>query len=171
MLFFKKNKNLPLLVYAPVAGKVISLSKVEDPVFAQEMLGTGFAIIPEFKGKDGVEFVSPFTGTLATVFNTGHAYGIKDKNTGVECLVHIGIDTVELAGKGFDIKVKQGNPIKKSDVMVIANLQEIKEKGKKSPTTPIVFTNETMEGYQVKRLVKDNEQVTVGQLIAEITKK
>lgn len=171
MLFFKKNKNLSLLVYAPVAGKIIALNKVEDPVFAQEMLGTGFAIVPELKNNAGVEFVSPFTGTLATVFNTGHAYGIKDKITGIECLVHIGIDTVELAGKGFDIKVKQGDPIKKSDVMVIANLQEIKEKGKKSTTTPIVFTNETMENYQVQQLVKDNEQVTVGQLIAEVIKK
>lgn len=170
-MFFMKKKNLPLLIYAPVAGKVIKLSEVEDPVFAQEMLGTGFAIIPEVKGKDGVEFLSPFTGTLATVFNTGHAYGIKDKTTGIECLVHIGIDTVELAGKGFNVKVKQGNPIAKSDVMVIANLQEIKDKGKKSTTTPIVFTDETMEGYVVKQLVKANEQVTVGQLIAEITKK
>lgn len=170
-MFFKKKKNLPLSIYAPVAGKIIKLSEVEDPVFAQEMLGSGFAIIPEYEGKNGVEFCSPFTGTLATVFNTGHAYGIKDKNTGIECLVHIGIDTVELAGKGFDIKVKQGNDIEKSEVMVIANLQEIKNKGKKSVTTPIVFTNETMENYVVKQLVKDNEQVIVGQLIAEITKK
>ncbi len=169
-MFFKKKKKLPLLIYAPVTGKVINLSKVEDPVFAQEMLGTGFAIIPEYKDKDGVEFVSPFDGKLATVFNTGHAYGIKDVNTGIECLVHIGIDTVELAGKGFDIKVEQGKPIKKSEVMVVANLQEVKNKGKKV-TTPIVFTNETMEGYVVKQVVKDDEQVTVGQLIAEVTKK
>ncbi|WP_338975075.1 PTS glucose transporter subunit IIA [Spiroplasma endosymbiont of Tricholauxania praeusta] len=169
-MFFKKKKQLPLLIYAPVTGKVINLSKVEDPVFAQEMLGTGFAIIPEYKGKDGVEFVSPFDGKLATVFNTGHAYGIKDVNTGIECLVHIGIDTVELAGKGFDIKVEQGKPIKKSEVMVVANLQEVKNKGKKV-TTPIVFSNETMEGYVVKQVVKDDEQVTVGQLIAEVTKK
>ena len=169
-MFFKKKNQLPLLIYAPVAGKVIKLSKVEDPVFAHEMLGTGFAIIPEYKDKDEVEFVSPFDGTLATVFNTGHAYGIKHENTGIECLIHIGIDTVELSGKGFEIKVEQGKSIKKLEVMVVANLQEVKNKGKKV-TTPIVFTNDTMEGYVVKQLVKDDEQVTVGQLIAEITKK
>lgn len=168
-MFFKKKTKSPLLVYAPVAGKIIKLSEVEDPVFSQQMLGSGFAIVPEYK--DGVEVLSPFAGTLATVFNTGHAYGIKDKATGIECLVHIGIDTVELDGKGFTVKVKQGNPIEKSVVMVIANFQEIKDKGKKSIVTPIVFTQETMEGYVVKQLVKDNEEITAGQLIAEITKK
>lgn len=166
---FSKNKSKKLEVYAPVSGKIISLAEVPDPVFSQEMLGTGFAIIPDYKAKSETSFVAPFSGFLATVFSTGHAYGIKDDATGVECLVHIGIDTVELAGKGFEIKVKQGNRINHNDIMVIANLQEIKEKGKKEVVTPIVFTNETMLGYKFNLLV--NDKVTQGQLIAEVVKK
>lgn len=165
----KKVQKKKLEIYAPVTGKIISLNEVKDPVFSQEMLGTGFAIIPHYKGKEGVNFVAPFTGVLATVFSTGHAYGIKDDITGVECLVHIGIDTVELAGKGFEIKVKQGNKINQNDVMVVASLQEIKEKSKKEIVTPIVFTSETMTNYSVNILVKG--EVTQGQLIAEIVKK
>lgn len=169
--WFSKNtgQSKKLEIYAPVSGKIINLSEVQDPVFAQEMLGTGFAIIPHYKEKAGISFVAPFSGVLATVFSTGHAYGIKDDTTGVECLVHIGIDTVELAGKGFDIKVKQGNRINQNDVMVIANLQEIKEEGKKEVVTPILFTTETMLDYKVNVLVKG--EVTQGQLIAEIVKK
>ena len=171
MFFSKNKKNKTLIIHAPVAGTLINLTKVDDPVFSQGMLGDGFAIIPDCKDEKGVNFVAPFTGTLATVFNTGHAYGIKDKKTGVECLVHIGIDTVELAGKGFDIKVKQGNDIKENDVMVTAHLQQIRDEGQKQIVTPLVFTNETMENYTIKQLVKDDEHITIGQPIAEIVKK
>lgn len=168
MFFRKKNQPQSLLIHAPVTGKIINLSEVQDPVFAQGMLGTGFAIIPDYKNQDQVSFVTPFAGTLVTVFKTGHAYGIKDKTTGIECLVHIGIDTVELAGKWFNIKVKQGDNINHNEIMVSANLKAIKEEGKKLIVTPIVFANEMMEGYEFKLL--KTEHVTQGQIVGEVIK-
>lgn len=94
-LFSKKPKELEII--APVDGEVIALDKVEDEVFSQKMLGEGLAIKPR-----AGNFIAPIVGKLITVFPTGHAYGIKSNN-GVEMLLHIGMDTVSLNGKGFDI--------------------------------------------------------------------
>ena len=128
--FLKKNKD----IVAPVSGKVIDLSEVPDEVFAQRLAGDGVAILPT-----GNEIVAPADGVLTLLFNTGHAFAITLKN-GVELLVHIGIDTVALNGKGFTklveqgIKVKAGMPIVRID-------EEAVEAAGYSLITPVLITN------------------------------
>ena len=95
--FFKKEE---FKIVAPVSGELIPLSQVPDQVFSTKMMGDGFAVIP---GSNRV--VAPLSGSLETVFPTGHAVGIKTKD-GIECIVHIGLDTVELNGEGFNVLVK-----------------------------------------------------------------
>ena len=88
-------------IYSPIKGKLVSIEAVTDPVFAQKMMGEGVAIIPSDS-----KVVSPVEGTVVSVFPTKHAFGIETEN-GVEILIHIGLDTVELKGKHFDLKVEQ----------------------------------------------------------------
>ena len=96
-------------VYSPIKGKHVALSEVSDPVFAQKMMGEGSAILPEDN-----RVLAPVSGTLTTVFPTKHAYGIKTDD-GLEVLIHIGIDTVELNGEHFDVHVKQGDTVTVGD--------------------------------------------------------
>ncbi len=151
-------KNLE--IYAPVDGEVIEITKVKDEVFSQKLLGDGFAIKPE-----NGNFVAPFKGKLITVFPSGHAYGIKHKS-GVEVLIHIGFDTVELKGEGFDILVKQGGKVKVGTPLVNVNLDIIAKKAP-STDTPIVFSPDSMKNKIVKIL--KTGKVKKGELIAEIT--
>ena len=123
-------------VYSPVNGTYIALEKVDDAVFSRKMMGDGFAIEP----KNG-KFLSPVSGELITVFPTKHAYGIKTA-TNEEVLIHIGIDTVELNGKGFNCKVKQGQKIKTGDVLVDVDLDVIRKAGLKT-ISMIIITSGT----------------------------
>lgn len=115
-------------------GKVIDLSDVPDPMFSQKMLGDGYGIEP-LEGS----FYSPVSGTVTLVFPTGHAFGITDSN-GVEILIHVGINTVELDGKGFTVHVEQGQKINKGDKLVDVDLKTVEEAGA-STTTAIIFTS------------------------------
>src|SRR5690554_5622221 len=101
-MFFKKKSNG---VVAFMEGTLVPLEKVNDPVFAQKMMGDGFAIEPTSGA-----VVSPVDGELTMVFHTKHAVGITT-NEGVEVLLHIGINTVELDGEGFEILVEQGSKV------------------------------------------------------------
>lgn len=121
-------------VYSPVQGEMITLDSVNDPTFAQKMLGDGVAVIPE----DG-KFYAPFDGVVETVFPTKHAIGLKS-DTGIELLMHIGLDTVELKGKPYDVKVKANQRVKKGDLLVNADLDAIKKAGYDT-TTPLIVTN------------------------------
>lgn len=118
----------------PVTGKIIPISEVPDQVFSEKMMGDGFAIEPV----DGT-YVSPVDGEVISVFPTKHAVGIRSKS-GQEILVHIGLDTVELKGQGFDVFVKEGDAVQKGDVLVKIDLAYIKENAT-SHISPIVFTN------------------------------
>ena len=100
-------------------GKVVSLTKVNDPMFAEGMMGNGIAIIP----KEG-RVVSPVNGTVNAVFETKHAIGIIS-DEGAEILIHIGLDTVKLGGKFFDAKVKAGDLIKTGDLLVEFDIKEL----------------------------------------------
>ncbi len=157
-LFSKKLKELEII--APVDGEIIALDKVEDEVFSQKMLGDGLAIKPS-----AGNFVAPVAGKLITVFPTGHAYGIKS-NIGVEMLLHIGMDTVSLDGKGFDIKVKQDDNVKQGDLLCEVDLAVLKAEKVPSLDTPIVFTPETMSGRTIT-VVKEGK-VKQGEVIAII---
>jgi PTS system beta-glucosides-specific IIC component len=121
-------------VASPVNGKAISLKDVPDKVFSEEVMGKGIAIIPS----DGT-ILSPAEGIVTVVFPTGHAVGITDKY-GVEILVHIGIDTVNMNGDGFKQLVKQGDSVKVGTPLIEADLMKIEEKGY-STIIPIVITN------------------------------
>ena len=121
-------------IKAPVNGKAIDLSEVKDEVFAGGALGKGVAIIPE----DG-RICAPCDGVVSLVYPTGHAIGIQSEN-GAELLIHIGMDTVTLEGKCFDIKVKQGQAVKAGELLIEADLEGIRSAGL-DITTPIVVTN------------------------------
>lgn len=130
-----KNKSSnKVKVFAPIKGKLVSLREVDDGVFSEEMMGKGVAIIPE----EGKVF-APFDGECTLVFDTKHAIGLKSKD-GVEILIHIGIETVSLKGKCFDIIVKENQSIKKGDLLGSFDLDGIKSAGLKT-ITPIVITN------------------------------
>jgi len=121
-------------VSAPVSGAVVPLAEVKDKVFASGALGKGIGIVPS-SGK----VYSPFAGTVVTAFPTGHAFGIKSAD-GVEALIHIGIDTVQLEGKGFAAAVTQGQVVEAGDLLVAVDLDVVKAAGY-DPTTVVVITN------------------------------
>ena len=118
----------------PVKGRLMNMTEVPDQVFSQKMMGDGFAVDPE----DGL-FVSPVDGEILNVFPTKHAIGIRSEQ-GQEILVHVGLDTVDLKGKGFEVYVKEGDMVKKGDKLLKADLPYIKEHAT-AVISPIVFTN------------------------------
>ncbi|NBJ67973.1 MULTISPECIES: PTS system trehalose-specific EIIBC component [Clostridia] len=121
-------------IYAPLSGNVISIKKVADPTFSQKMMGEGLAIEPS-AGK----VVAPFSGKVVQLFSTKHAIGLES-DTGIELLIHIGLETVNLNGEGFDAFVKQGDRIQKGDTLLIFDMDLIKKKGF-NLVTPIIITN------------------------------
>lgn len=121
-------------ITSPVEGSVIPLSEVPDATFAQEILGKGVAIVPQ----KGVIY-APFDGTVDVMFETGHAVGIVGDN-GIELLVHIGIDTVNLEGKCFTPKKVTGDSVKKGDILIEFDIKKIKEEGY-DVTTPVIISN------------------------------
>ncbi|MDO5293527.1 MAG: sucrose-specific PTS transporter subunit IIBC [bacterium] len=121
-------------IYAPIEGEVIALSSVPDETFAGEVLGKGCAIIP----KTG-RVVAPFDGVVETVFDTKHAIGLKSAD-GVEILIHVGINTVELGGKFYETYVNDGDTVKAGDLLVSFDMNKIKEAGYEM-ATPVIVTN------------------------------
>ena len=121
-------------ITSPVIGESISLSEVKDEVFSSGAMGDGIAIVPEIN-----EIYAPFDGVAEVVFPTGHAIALRSKD-GLETLIHIGINTVMLNGKGFEAKVKQGAKVKKGDLLVTFNQDLIKKEGYDS-TVIFIITN------------------------------
>lgn len=115
-------------------GQVIDLADVKDPVFSQKMMGDGFAVEPE-NGK----IYSPVAGTVTSVFPSKHAIGLVTDN-GLEVLVHIGLETVSLEGKPFEVHISEGQKVAAGDLLVTADLEAIKEAGRETSTI-VVFTN------------------------------
>ena len=121
-------------VHSVAEGQVIELEKVQDPVFSQKMMGDGFAVEPE-----NGHIVSPVAGKVTSVFPTKHALGLVTDN-GLEVLVHIGLDTVSLEGKPFEVKVSEGQTVAAGDLLVEADLDAIRAAGRETSTI-VVFTN------------------------------
>lgn len=130
MKFFKKNYE----IIAPVSGKLLDLSEVPDEIFSQKIAGDGVAI-----DSTGNIIMAPVDGELTLVFKTCHAFAVTLDN-GVEVLVHIGIDTVELKGEGFKLLVEQGKKIKKGEPIIKIDREFIESKGY-SLITPVLITN------------------------------
>lgn len=121
-------------IYAPVTGRYIHLEDVEDEVFSSGMLGKGCGIIPE-EGK----VYAPVSGKISMVADTKHAIGITTDD-GAEYVLHIGIDTVKMGGKGFEVKVKSGDRVNAGELLVKFDIKAIEDSGYQT-TTMIILTN------------------------------
>lgn len=129
---FKLFKKKGIDIFSPLNGEVIELAKVNDPVFSQKMMGEGFAVIPS----DSTVY-SPTIGIIKSIFPTKHAISISSDD-GTEILLHIGIDTVSLEGKGLYPKVFEGQRVAIGDPLLVIDLQYLKEQGKED-TVIVVF--------------------------------
>lgn len=146
------------VIGSPVKGQVVALSTVHDPVFSSEMMGKGIAVIPE-----SGEIYAPVDGTLAVVYDTKHAYGIESSN-GVEVLLHIGIDTVNLAGEHFTTNKKSGDSVKKGELLGTFDQAAIKKAGYED-TVMVIVTN--TKDYQAVTSL-DKTKVTNGEDLLEV---
>lgn len=127
-------KGLTEEVYSVADGQVVALEQVKDPVFAQKMMGDGFAVEPA-----NGNIVSPVSGTVSSIFPTKHALGLVTE-VGLEVLVHIGLDTVSLEGKPFTVHVAEGQKVAAGDLLVTVDLDAIRAAGRETSTV-VVFTN------------------------------
>ncbi|MDR3257691.1 MAG: PTS glucose transporter subunit IIA [Mycoplasmataceae bacterium] len=171
-LFGKKNKESAgeqsLYICSPADGEVVSTSEVKDETFSQNMIGKGFALKPS-----SGEFVSPIDGELTLVAETGHAFSIKHAN-GIEILVHIGIDTVNMNAnrdtntplKGFKLFAKAGDKVNVGAPIITADLDAIKKAGYDTITPVIVVNNEFSTNKTIADILKG--QVTKTTKILEI---
>ncbi|MBM7654530.1 beta-glucoside-specific PTS transporter subunit IIABC [Neobacillus cucumis] len=137
-------------VVSPLKGKVIPLNQVEDAAFSSEVMGKGVAIEPT-EGK----VVSPVNGVVTTLFNTKHAIGVTSDN-GVEVLIHVGMDTVQLEGEPFTAHVQQGDTVKAGDLLVEFDIAKIRAAGL-PVTTPVIITN-TDDYAEIKPTAKESIQ-------------
>ena len=152
--------NKEMRISSPLSGKVIALTDVNDDAFASEAMGKGAAIIP----KEGKVY-APFDGTVAALFPTGHAIGLMS-DSGEELLIHVGINTVGMGGKGFQVQVSQNDRVKKGQLLITFSLEEIQKAG--FETTTMVIVSNTEEFKSVEALgVSD---VVQGQELLEIQK-
>ena len=158
---FKKKEKIIVTIYSPINGKVIELKEVPDEAFAQKMVGDGCAIEPD-KGS----ICSPIEGQLMNIFPTNHAI-IFETIDGLEMIVHFGIDTVKLDGKGFQ-KLREPGPIKVGDEIVKYNLDEIKD-GVPSTRSPIIINN--MEKVEKIEIISLGKVVKIGEPIMKVTLK
>lgn len=132
MFFWKKEVELS----SPAAGECVLMTSLSDPTFSEEMLGKGSAVIPS-EGK----IYAPIDGEVTTLFPTLHAVGITTKD-GMDVLVHIGIDTVNLKGEGFKAHIKEGDKVKRGDLMIEVDLEKLKADGY-DVSTPVIICNTT----------------------------
>jgi len=128
------SSSRTLKIVAPISGSILPIEQVDDPVFSQKMMGDGLAILPS----DG-KVIAPFTGKIAVTFPTGHAVAIQSSE-GIECLIHVGLDTVALNGNGFQSYITVGQHVQQGDILMEVDLSLIHQSGK-SPVTPIIITN------------------------------
>lgn len=140
------------VIFAPIKGEAVPLNTVNDPTFAEAVLGQGIAIVPQ-EGK----VYAPFDGVADTVFETGHALGLSGEN-GVEVLIHVGIDTVNLQGKYFQPKISSHEKIKKGQLLLEFDKEAIQKEGYEI-VTPVIIANSEKYG-QIQSLVSG--QVEVG---------
>ena len=149
-----------ITIKAPLTGEAVAIKNVNDPVFADEIMGKGMAIIPT-EGK----VVSPVNGTVEMLFDTKHAIALRDEN-GVEMLIHIGLDTVKLGGKYFNAHVKQGDKVTVGTLLVDFDMEKIKEEGYDC-ITPVVITN----GAEFTEILSiDDKKINEGEELIKIVK-
>lgn len=146
-------------IAAPANGTVIALEQVEDEAFAQGAVGQGAAILPT----DG-KIYAPADGQISMVFPTGHAVGMQCNN-GAELLIHVGLNTVELKGKYFTVHVKDGDTVKKVQLLLECDIEQVRKAGYPL-TTPVLVTN--TDAFQVTCLAANGADIAVGQAMLEV---
>lgn len=163
-LFKKKEETITTntneLIGAPVKGKAVPSSQVNDPTFSQEMIGKAMAIIPT-EGK----IYAPVDGTISMCIDSNHAIGLTSIN-GTEVLIHIGLDTVNLKGQHFKAHVKENKKVKKGDLLIEFDIDAVKACGY-DVITPVIICNSDMYSDVVRHIDKD---VNVGDTVLEIIK-
>ncbi len=147
-------------IFAPLSGEILPIEKADDEVFASKLMGNGVVILPE-----STDVLAPFDGTIATLFPTRHAIGLISDN-GAELLIHIGINTVGLAGKGFESFVKQGDHVTKGQKLVSFNKQTIEDAGFSSQTMVIITNSNDYSEISSQ----ENQFSQAGDLIIELKK-
>ncbi|MTI68330.1 MAG: PTS glucose transporter subunit IIA [Firmicutes bacterium] len=154
----KSSKEKEVVLKSPIKGDIVKIENVPDATFAQKLLGDGVAIKPS----EGIVY-SPIEGQIAQLFKTKHAIGIVTDD-GVEVLIHIGIDTVKMKGKGFTAFVKQGDKVKAGDKLIEFDIDLINKEAK-SIITPVIITNiNDFKGYEVldtKSTNKENNLIKI----------
>lgn len=134
----------PLTVYAPAQGEVVPLEQFPDELFSQEVLGPGCGILPS-----GDRVAAPFNGTVTQLTDTRHAIGVTS-NDGVELLIHVGVDTVEMAGQGFRTFVKNGQKINRGDPLLSFDRDAIKAAGHPDAIAVIVTNSDEFSSVALK---------------------
>lgn len=145
---------MSIIVYSPLKGRLVPIESVPDVVFAEKMLGDGVAIIPE----EGVAVV-PVTGMITALPASGHAFGM-DLAMGIEMLVHIGLDTVDMDGKGFKLLASKDQSVQAGQKVIEFSIQEILNAGKQIVSPVVVL------GAQIKPIAKDT--VELGEPLFEV---
>lgn len=149
-----KKKAVDMQIYSPVNGVCISLDDVSDPVFSSRMMGDGVAF--KFEGDT---LYSPCDGTVMLVAKSKHAIGIKAKN-GAEILIHVGLETVNLNGEGFEVLIEPNAKIKTGEPLLKCDLAFMKSKHI-DLITPMILTN----GNEVKAKVVSHDEVNKGESV------
>jgi glucose-specific phosphotransferase system IIA component len=139
----KKKFNRNETIYMPVIGKLISLEAIADGVFSAGILGKGAGIEPE----DGMVY-APFDGKIVQIADTKHAIGLESEN-GVELLIHVGMDTVEMNGKGFDLLVHEGDSVTQGQKLMSFSMDAIQEAGYRTTIAVIVTNSDQFESIVV----------------------
>ena len=145
-------------VKAPVDGEIVAIESVNDEVFSKKLVGDGVAIIPVTN-----IFTAPIDGTISKIFSTNHAYSIKSEKD-LEVMVHIGLDTVDLNGAGFERLAKEGDKVKAGDEIIRVDLDALREHAK-DIITPIIISDES----DVKEIDKNLNIVKSGDVIMEVS--
>ena len=137
-------------------GETIKITDVKDPVFSKKMMGDGFAVEPT-----GSEVYAPVSGKVTNVFPTKHAVGLLT-DSGLEMLVHMGLDTVELKGEPFDVKVKEGQTVNAGDLLAVCDWDKVKQAGK-GTTIVVAFTNmDAVKEVKIDKLGQTSAKTVVG---------
>ncbi|MGL4644970.1 MAG: PTS sugar transporter subunit IIA [Vagococcus fluvialis] len=156
---FGRKKGNEIELHSVAKGEVIPITEVSDPVFSQKMMGDGYAVKPSSN-----QVFAPISGKVVSIFPTKHAIAIQSEN-GLECLLHMGIDTVDLKGVHFDIHVKEGDFITPTTQLATVDLEALKKADKQSDLI-VVFTNfsDVVDSFNLSKVEQSSEQDVVGSI-------